>query len=55
MADLSLVLQGREDVGPAEQFDVGVRVVLPDLFEEIFETDHELVVSNLKKERLPLP
>ena len=39
-ADLSLVLEGREDVGPAEQLEVGVRIVGPDLFEQIFEPNH---------------
>ncbi len=41
MADLSLVLEGREDVGPPEQLDVGVRAVGPDLFEEVLEANHE--------------
>ena len=40
MAHLSLVLQGGEDVGPAEQLQVGVRVVGPDLFDEILEPNH---------------
>ena len=34
MADLSLVLEGREDVGPPEQFEIGVRAVGPDLLEQ---------------------
>ena len=41
MADLSLVLQGRKHVGLAEQFEVGVRAVAPDLVEQILETDHD--------------
>ena len=41
MADLALVLEGREDVGPAEQLDVGVGAVGPDLFEEVLEANHE--------------
>ena len=41
VADLSPVLEGREDVGPAEQLDVGVRAVGPDFFEEILEANHE--------------
>ncbi len=40
MADLSLVLQGREDVGPSEQLDIGVRGCGPDLFDEILEPNH---------------
>ncbi len=40
MADLSLVLQGREHVGPAEQFQVGVRAVAADLVEQVLEPDH---------------
>ena len=47
MADLPLVLEGREDVGPAQQLEVGVRIVGPDLFEQVFETDHGVAVSNL--------
>ena len=45
MADLSLVLQGRKHVGPAEQFEVGVRAVAADLVEQILEADH--AVSSL--------
>ena len=41
MANLALVLQRRENVGPAQQFEVGVRVVIPDLFQQVFETDHD--------------
>ena len=40
VADLSPVLEGREDVGPPEQLDVGVRAVGPDFFEEILEANH---------------
>ena len=42
MADLSLVLLGREHVGPAEQLEVGVRAVAPDLVEQILEANHEV-------------
>ena len=48
MADLSLVLQGRKYVGPAQQFEVGVRAVAADFVEQVFEPDHwssELTVS----------
>ena len=41
MADLSPVLEGREDVGPPEQLDVGVRAVGPDFFEQVLEANHE--------------
>ena len=41
MADLAPVLEGREDVGPPEQLDVGVRAVGPDFFEQILEANHE--------------
>jgi hypothetical protein len=40
MADLSLVLEGRKHVGPAQQFQVGVRTVAPDFVEQVFEPDH---------------
>ena len=40
VADLSLVLEGREDVGPPEQLDVGLGIAGPDLFDEILEPDH---------------
>ncbi len=40
MAHLPLVLHGREDVGPAEQLDVGVRVGRPDLFDQVLEPNH---------------
>ena len=42
MAHLSPVLEGRKDVGPPEQLDVGVRAVGPDFFEEILEANHEI-------------
>ena len=42
MANLSLVLQGRENVGPAEQLKIGVRAVAPDLVEQILEANHEV-------------
>ena len=41
MADLSLVLEGGEDVRPPQQLDVGVRVVRPDLFDEVLEPNHD--------------
>ena len=40
MADLALVLQGRKDVGPPQQLDVGVRGIGPDLVDEILEPNH---------------
>ena len=40
MADLSLVLEGGEDVRPPEQFDVGLGVGRPDLFDEVLEPNH---------------
>ena len=40
VADLSLVLEGREDVGPPEQLDVGVGAVAPDFFDEVLEPNH---------------
>ena len=40
MAHLSLVLEGREDVGAAEQLEVGLGVVRPDLFEQVLEANH---------------
>ena len=46
VADLSPVLEGREDVGPPEQLDVGVRAVGPDFFEQILEANHGISVSN---------
>ena len=41
-AHLAPVLEGREDVGPPEQLDVGVRAVGPDFFEEILEANHRI-------------
>ncbi len=41
VADLSLVLEGREHIGPPEQFEVGVRTVGPDLVEKVLEANHE--------------
>jgi hypothetical protein len=38
--DLSLVLVGRENIGPPEQLGVGVRIGRTHLFEQIFEPDH---------------
>jgi hypothetical protein len=40
MAHLSLVLVGRKDVGPPEQFDVRVGICRPDLFYQVLEPDH---------------
>ena len=40
MADLPLVLEGREDVRPPEQLDIGLGVVAPDLLDEVLEPDH---------------
>ena len=40
VADLSPVLEGRKDIGPPQQFDVGVRAVGPDFFEQILEANH---------------
>ena len=40
VADLSLVLQGREDVGPPEQLEVGIGTVGPDLFQQVLEANH---------------
>jgi len=40
VADLSLVLQGREDVRPPQQLDVGVRGIGADLVDEILEPNH---------------
>src|SRR4029453_9052465 len=42
MAHLSLVLESREHVGPPQQVDIGVRVDIPDFFDEILEPNHEL-------------
>jgi len=41
MADLSPMLERGEDIGPPEQFNVGVRAVGPDFFEEILEANHQ--------------
>ena len=51
VADLAAVLEGREDVGPPEQLDVGVRVVLPDFFQQVLEADHRFSVSNVWRRR----
>ena len=40
VAHLSLVLAGREDVGPAQQLEVRVRAVGPDLLDEVLEPNH---------------
>ncbi len=39
-ADLSLVLVGREHIGPPEQLGVGVRSRRADLLDEVLEPDH---------------
>ena len=41
VADLSLVLERREDVRPAQQLEVRLRAVAPHLLEERFETNHQ--------------
>ncbi len=41
MADLSLVLERREDVRPPEQLEVGIRAVAPHFLEERLESNHE--------------
>ena len=46
MADLSPVLEGRKDIGPPEQLDVGVRAVGPDLFQQILEANHRVRCLN---------
>ena len=46
VADLAPVLEGREDVGPPEQLDVGVRAVGPDFFEQILEANHGIRCLN---------
>ena len=48
MAHLSPVLERREDVGPPEQLDVGVRAVGPDFFEEILEANHGIRCLTLR-------
>ena len=40
VAHLSLVLERGKDIRAPEQFDVGVRAVGPDLFEQILEANH---------------
>ena len=40
MAHLSLVLERREDVGAAQQLEVGLGVVRPDLLEQVLEANH---------------
>ena len=39
--DLSLVLVGREHVGPSEQLEVGVGTGRANLFQKVFEPDHK--------------
>ena len=40
MADLSLVLQGREHIGLTEQLQVRIRAVGADLPQQVLESDH---------------
>ena len=42
VTDLALVLEGRKDVRPPQQVNIGVRVDPPDFFDEILEPDHEV-------------
>ena len=53
MADLSLVLQGRKHIGPAEQFEVRVRAVAPDLVEQVLEANHANLVSKCPSVKAP--
>ncbi len=46
MANLSSVLEGRKDIGPPEQLDVGVRAVGPDFFQQILEANHRFRCLN---------
>ena len=48
MADLSLVLEGREHIGPPEQLEVGVRTVGPDLVEQVLEANHGIRCLNVR-------
>ena len=49
MAHLSLVLEGREDVRPPQQLEVGIRAVAPDFLDQILEANHDAVVSNTQE------
>jgi hypothetical protein len=40
MAHLAAVLERRKDVGPAQELDVGIGAVRPDLFDQVFEANH---------------
>ena len=40
MADLPLVLEGREDVRPPQQLNVGLGIGVPDLVDEVLEPNH---------------
>ena len=42
VANLPLVLEGGEHVGPPQQVNIGVRVDPPDFFDEVLEPDHEV-------------
>ena len=52
LADLSPVLKGGKDIGPPEQFHVGVRAVRSDLFEQILETNHRNRCLRLHQNRV---
>jgi hypothetical protein len=41
VADLSPMLECRENVGLSQQLDVGVRAVGPDFLQQILEANHE--------------
>ena len=41
MADLPLVLERREDIGPPQQLEVRVRAVGPNFLEQRLESNHE--------------
>src|SRR5262249_37114723 len=41
MAHLAAMLERGEDIGAAQQLDVGVRAVGPDFFQQILEANHE--------------
>ena len=54
LAHLALVREGREDVGPPEQLDVGVRHVASDLVDQVFESNHGDRCLRARRAR-PLP
>ena len=41
MTHLSLVLEGRKEIRPPQQVDVGVRIACPDLVDEVLEPNHD--------------